>query len=180
MCRSLFQSHMLHSFDEFLLFHIMSRSSVLGHFSSGTLGLLGLKGLSFNFSKGGGVGIQLFKKKKPLSLPHSANQLLSLFSPSLPGCDWPFTFRRPVTFRHPLWYPLMWYLFLCTVGVNHTPWDSDVEFHTMVLLACVVWGLRGGLEIKGQPVWGVNSREQYFTCATFSQRMWMSVYFLDV
>lgn len=62
LCHSLFQSHMLHSFDEFLLFHIMSRSSVLAHFSSGTLGLLGLKGLSFNFSKGGGVGIQ-FKKK---------------------------------------------------------------------------------------------------------------------
>lgn len=74
----------------------------------------------------------------------------------------------------------MWCLLLRTVGVNHTPWESDVQFHTMAPLACVVWGLREGLEIKGQPVCQVNSREQYFTYSTFSQRMLMSVDFLDI
>lgn len=41
-------------------------------------------------------------------------------------------------------------------------------------------GLREGLEIKGQPVCEVNSREQYFTYSTFSQRMLMSVHFVDI
>lgn len=97
----------------------------------------------------------------------------------LPACVWPLTSCWPVTCRHPLWLPLMCCLLLCTVGVNHTPWESDVEFHTMGPLACVVWGLREGLEIKGQPVCEVNSREQYFTHSTFSQRMLMSVDFLS-
>lgn len=39
-------------------------------------------------------------------------------------------------------------------------------------------GSKGGLEIKGEAVCEVNSREQYFTCAAFSQRMLMSVHFL--
>lgn len=41
-------------------------------------------------------------------------------------------------------------------------------------------GLRAGLEMKGQPVCEVNSREQYFTYSTFSQRMLMSVHFVDI
>lgn len=39
-------------------------------------------------------------------------------------------------------------------------------------------GSKGGLEIKGEAVCEVNSREQYFTCAAFSQRMLVSVHFL--
>lgn len=81
----------------------------------------------------------------------------------------------PVTCRHPAWRPLMCCLLFCTVGVRHTPWESNVEFHTMGPLAGVVWGLREGLGIKRQPVCEANSGEQYFTHSTFGQRMLMSV-----
>lgn len=94
--------------------------------------------------------------------------------PTLPACRWPLTSRWPVTCRHPALPPLIRCLHLRTVEVNHTPWERDVEFHTMGLPGCVVWGVREGLEIKGQPECQANSPEQYVTCSTFSQRMLMS------
>lgn len=146
---SLFQSHVLHSFDEFVLYGVVSRSSVWWViFHQAHWGYLVLKDSALISAEVEKWGFNCKKKKTPpdkLSLFHSANQLPSLFSPSLPACDWPFTFRRPVTFRHPLWRPLMWCLLLCTVGVNHTPWESNVEFHTMGPLACVFWGLKRGI-----------------------------------
>lgn len=162
----LFQSHRLLINPlinmSFLLYpHNEQCQCLLGHFSSGTLGLFGLKGQQFNFNWGGGVA-------SPWSPTQPTSFLQWVFSPSplrlaaLPACDWPFTSRWPVTCRHPLWLPLMWCLLLCTVGVNHTPWESNEEFHTMGPLACVVWGLREGLEIKGQPEWGKQQRTIFY------------------
>lgn len=159
--------------------HYEQRQCLLAHFSSGTLGLFGFKGPRFDFFRWGGGVLSPWSSSQPTSL------LLWLFSSSplrlaaLPACDRPLTSRWPVTCRHPPWLPLMCCLLLCTVGVNHTPWESGVEFHTMGPLACVVWGLREGLEIKGQPVCEVNSRGQYVTYSTFSQRMLLSVDFLS-
>lgn len=71
-----------------------------------------------------------------------ASSLLCLQRPCQPAVD-PFTFRRPVAFRHPLRRPLKWCLLQCTVGVNHTPRERRVEFHTMGPPTSVVWGFRG-------------------------------------
>lgn len=92
-----------------------------------------------------------------------------------PAWVWPLTLSWPVAFRHPLRRPLMWCLLECTVGLithlERAAWNS---------IQWVCWpvlseGSKGGLEIKGEAVCEVNSREQYFTCAAFSQRMLMSV-----
>ena len=159
------------------LYRIMSSSSICWViFHQARWDYLVLKGNSLISDEVTQRGFNGKKKKEQLS------SLIVFYVPAqtLPACDRPLTSRRPVTCRHPLWRPLMWCLLLCTVGVNHTPWESDVEFHTMGSLACVVWALREGLGIKGRPVCEVNSGEQYFTRSTFSQRMSMSVDLLDL
>lgn len=129
--RHIFQSHILHPLDEFDLYCRASRRGVCAqaNFSSCTQG-------PFFWN----IGTRLGSLNQPASQP--ASSLLCLQRPCQPAVD-PFTFRRPVAFRHPLQHPLKWCLLQCTVGVNHTPRECRVEFHTMGPPASVVWGFRG-------------------------------------
>lgn len=86
------------------------------------------------------LGTRLGSLYQTASQPVSS--LLCFQRPCQPAVD-PFTFRWPVAFRHPLQHPLKWCLLQCTVGVNHTPWERRLEFHTMGPPASVVWRFRG-------------------------------------
>lgn len=158
------------------LYRIMSGGGVCWDiFHQAHWDYLVFRGQRFYFSEGGGGSNgKSGEKKNPTSFLFSFSCWIIFSTVSQPATD-PSPPTDPVTCRHPLWLPLMWCLLMCTVGVNHTPWESNVEFHTMGALACVVWRLKEGLEIKRQPVCEVNSGEQYFTNSTFSQRMLMSV-----
>lgn len=148
--RCLFLSCIFHTFKEFI--HHLS--------SSGSFEIWGFKDFNWGWRNG-----------EPWNQPTQHSSLHP------PAWVWPLTLRWPVAFRHPLQCPLKWCLLECTVGLI-----THLERAARNSIQWVCWpvlseGSKGGLEIKGEAVCEVNSREQYFTCAEFSQRMLMSAHF---